>query len=151
VPEYGEGVYVGSAYNNWCTYTACAPDASDRNTVTGSTFADNGSEAVDVKEGTTGTVVSGNTFDGTGSTALSWVDMKGNDGSVIGNNGRVARRDGFLTEVGAAGWGVRNTFAANVADVQGPGFGVNARAGNTVACTNVVLNAAKGFSSIACV
>jgi parallel beta-helix repeat protein len=150
MPEYGEGVYVGSAYNNWCTYSACGPDRSDSNTVTGNTFSRNGAEGVDVKEGTTGTVVSSNSFDGTGSSALSWVDVKGNDGLIVGNTGQVARRDGFLTEVGATGWGVRNTFAANVADVRGPGYAVNVRPGNTVTCTNVVVSAAKGLSNVAC-
>lgn len=148
--DFGEGVYVGSAYNNWCAVSACAPDRSDRNQVLRSRFWANGSEAVDIKEGTTGTVVSGSAFDGAGSSALSWVNAKGNDARVVGNRGTTSRRDGFLTEVGAPGWGVRNAFASNVADVRGPGYGVRVRAGNPVPCSNRVTRAAKGYSNVAC-
>jgi hypothetical protein len=151
VAGYGEGVYVGSATNNWCTYTSCKPDRSDNNVVQGNRFWNNGAEAVDVKEGTVGGTVAANTFDGTGSSALSWVDVKGNNWVVTGNTGRVALRDGFLTEIASPGWGTNNTFLLNTADVQGPGYGLRVGAGNVVACTNVVTNAAKGYSNVACI
>jgi hypothetical protein len=150
VAGYGEGVYVGSATNNWCKFTACLPDRSDHNAVVSSSFWANGAEAVDIKEGTTGTVLTGSIFDGTGSTALSWVDAKGNDALISGNSGKVARRDGFLTETAASGWGVHNTFELNTAHVLGPGYGFNVTSGNYVTCMNAVYDAAKGFSDIAC-
>lgn len=150
VAGYGEGVYVGSANNNWCTYTACNPDHSDYNTVKGNTFYAMGAEAVDIKEGTVGGTVSGNSFDGTGSSALSWVDVKGNSWVVTGNKGKVSLRDGFLTEIAVTGWGTKNQFLLNTADVQGPGYGLRVGAGNLVACTNIVTNALKGYSSVAC-
>jgi hypothetical protein len=146
----GEGVYVGSAANNWCTYTSCNPDHSDNNVVQGNRFWKNGAEAVDVKEGTAGGTVADNTFDGTGSGALSWVDIKGNNWVIRSNNGRVAQRDGFLTEVAMQGWGKDNTFQSNTADVQGPGYGLRVAARNVVACNNVVTDAAKGYSNVAC-
>ena len=31
--KFGEGVYIGSAVSNWCTYTDCEADRSDRNVV----------------------------------------------------------------------------------------------------------------------
>jgi hypothetical protein len=150
VAGYGEGVYVGSATNNWCTYTACNPDHSDTNLVQGNQFWRTGAEAVDIKEGTVGGTVADNTFDGTGSTALSWVDVKGNNWIIRANKGHVALRDGFLTEIAAAGWGTSNTFLLNTADVQGPGYGLRVGAGNIVACTNIVTGAAKGYSNVLC-
>jgi hypothetical protein len=150
VAGYGEGVYVGSANNNWCTYTACLEDRSDNNVVLGNRFWAVGAEAVDIKEGTVGGTVADNTFDGTGSSALSWVDVKGNSWTIRGNKGHVALRDGFLTSVAVAGWGTKNTFLLNTADVQGPGYGFNAGAGNVVACTNIVTAAAKGYSTLTC-
>jgi hypothetical protein len=146
----GEGLYVGSAANNWCTYTSCNPDHSDNNVVQGNQFWKNGAEAVDVKEGTAGGTVADNTFDGTGSGALSWVDIKGNNWVIRSNSGRVAQRDGFLTEVAMQGWGKDNTFQSNTADVQGPGYGLRVAARNVVACSNVVTDAAKGYSNVAC-
>jgi hypothetical protein len=150
VAGYGEGVYVGSATNNWCTYTACNPDHSDNNVVQGNQFSSTGAEGVDIKEGTVGGTVADNTFDGTGSSALSWVDVKGNNWVIRANKGHVALRDGFLTEIAAAGWGTNNTFLLNTADVQGPGYGLRVGAGNVVACTNLVTGAAKGYSNVAC-
>jgi len=29
--KFGEGIYVGTAQSNWCEYTDCEPDRSDRN------------------------------------------------------------------------------------------------------------------------
>ncbi|MCU1353501.1 MAG: hypothetical protein JWM05_2710, partial [Acidimicrobiales bacterium] len=63
---------------------------------------------------------------------------------------RVAQRDGFLTEVAMQGWGKGNTFQSNNADVQGPGYGLRVAAQNVVACSNVVTDAAKGYSNVAC-
>lgn len=62
--KFGEGVYVGSAQSNWCRYTDCKPDESDRNLVRGNVITDVMSEAVDIKEGTVGGALIGNTFDG---------------------------------------------------------------------------------------
>src|SRR5690606_741879 len=45
-PKFGEGIYVGSAESNWCEYTGCAPDRSDRNVVEGNTIESVPSEAV---------------------------------------------------------------------------------------------------------
>jgi len=150
VAGYGEGVYVGSATNNWCTYTACNPDRSNNNLVTGNRFWSTGAEAIDIKEGTVGGTISGNTFDGTGSTAYSWVDVKGNNWIITGNTGRVALRDGFLTEIAGTGYGTGNQFLLNTADVRGPGYGLRVGAGNLVACSNIVTNATKGFSNVPC-
>ena len=46
------------------------------------------------------------------------------------------------------------TFERNVADVGGPGYGINVTGpdhGNSVACSNRVVDAAEGLSSIPCI
>lgn len=153
--KFGEGVYIGSAESNWCDVTACEPDRSDRNVIRGNRISAVTAEPVDVKEGTTGGTVEGNTFDGTamtGSYADSWVDVKGNGWLIRGNTGRHSRGDGFQTHRVADGWGDRNVFTANTADVDGPGWGFHLApvAANVVACDNTVTGAAKGLANTAC-
>lgn len=148
--RFGEGVYVGSAKNNWCAYTNCSPDRSDGNSIVGNTILRTTAESVDIKEGTTGGLIEGNSFDGTGMSALAWVDIKGNDWTVRGNTGRVSPRDGFLTSIALTGWGIGSTFTANHADVQGPGYGYNVQLGNTVGCDNTAVNAIKGLTNLVC-
>jgi Right handed beta helix region len=61
--RYGEGVYVGSAHSNWCEYSGCKADRSDRNKILGNTIGPAvTAESVDLKEGTSSGLVSGNTF-----------------------------------------------------------------------------------------
>lgn len=151
--KFGEGIYIGSARSNWCTHSECQPDASDRNVVRGNAISATTAESVDVKEGTTGGAVLENTFDGTGMVeGDSWVDVKGNDWLVRGNTGRVSPGDGFQTHQILSGWGTGNTFAGNVAAVNGPGFGFSLTpvAGNTVGCDNRVSGAAKGAANTPC-
>ena len=38
--KFGEGIYVGSAKSNWCTYSDCQPDRSDRNVLEGNDIAE---------------------------------------------------------------------------------------------------------------
>jgi hypothetical protein len=94
--KFGEGIYVGSAESNWCEITGCQPDRSDRNAVLENTITGTTSESVDIKEGTSGGILAGNSFDGTGMTAAdSWVDVKGNGWLITGNRGVVSTKDGF--------------------------------------------------------
>ncbi|WP_206422726.1 right-handed parallel beta-helix repeat-containing protein [Nocardioides pantholopis] len=151
--KYGEGVYLGSAVSNWCTYTDCEADRSDRNVVIANTFSGTAAEAIDVKEGTTGGAVLDNTFDGSALTgADSWVDLKGNNYLVQGNTGTTAPEDGFQTHQILDGWGDFNVFAANHADVQGPGAGISSwpPGSNVVRCDNTVAGAGEGLSNISC-
>ncbi|MEV4411277.1 right-handed parallel beta-helix repeat-containing protein [Catellatospora sp. NPDC049609] len=153
--QYGEGVYVGTAESNWCDISDCAPDRSDRNTIRDNRISATTAEPVDIKEGTTGGVLSGNTFDGSalsGSYADSWVDVKGNGWLIEGNTGRDSRGDGFQTHRVADGWGEANVFTGNTADVDGPGWGFHlAPVGdNVVACDNTVTDARKGMANTSC-
>lgn len=88
-PEFGEGVYVGSAKSNWKKYSGGQPDLSMNNRVVGNTFQRITAENVDVKEETGGTLIAGNRFDGSAISgenfADSVVDVKGYDGTVTGN------------------------------------------------------------------
>lgn len=149
----GEGIYVGSAVDNWGTCSSGLPDKSDRNRVIGNRIGpDTTAESVDIKEGTTGTVVTGNTFDGRGMTAAdSWVDAKGNDAVITGNTGTHAPRDGFQTHIIVTGWGQGNRFTGNNAKVSGPGYGFRIDGpDNFVGCDNVVTGAKSGIANVPC-
>jgi hypothetical protein len=153
--EFGEGIYVGTAESNWCDISDCEPDRSDRNRLIGNTITQTKAEAIDIKEGTTGGVVEGNTFDGSAlvaASADSWVDVKGNGWSIVGNTGTTSPRDGFQTHEILEGWGTGNSFSGNTANVDGPGFGfaLTPALDNTVACSNTATDAAKGLSNIPC-
>ncbi|MFE2724217.1 right-handed parallel beta-helix repeat-containing protein [Kitasatospora sp. NPDC059327] len=112
----GEGVYVGTAN----TLTDHSDHVRILNNVIG---PDIGGENIDLKEGTTGGLVSGNTFDGNGLTDVnyddSWVDVKGNDYVVENNSGVRTRNDGFQTHSQAPGWGCGTVFRGNRSDLTG--------------------------------
>ncbi|WP_430868911.1 right-handed parallel beta-helix repeat-containing protein [Demequina aurantiaca] len=154
--KYGEGVYVGTAQSNWCDITDCKPDNSDRNLIQDNTIYDVTAEAIDVKEGTSNGAIRGNSFDGSAVTSDggdSWVDVKGNQWLIEGNVGESSPNDGFQTHEILEGWGAGNVFRDNVADVGGPGYGISLTPSldNVVACSNIVTNAAEGYSNVACI
>ncbi|GHF63050.1 hypothetical protein GCM10018790_46090 [Kitasatospora xanthocidica] len=112
----GEGVYVGTANT--------LSDRSDYVQIVGNTFGPNiGAENVDLKEGTTGGLVSGNSFDGDGLTGRnyddSWVDVKGNGYVIENNTGKRTTDDGFQTHSVQPGWGCGTVFRGNRADLTG--------------------------------
>jgi hypothetical protein len=154
-PKYGEGIYVGSAESNWCRQTGCEPDHSDDNVIARNDIAGTTAEAVDIKEGTTGGRLTGNTFDGAAMVeADSWVDVKGNDWVIDGNRGSGSPEDGFQVHEVVDGWGRGNVFTGNTAaDISG--LVVNAagprelRASTTVRCDNTSTGDA-GRSNVEC-
>lgn len=151
--KFGEGIYIGTAESNWCDISGCQPDASDRNIIEGNTIFDTTSESVDLKEGTSGGILRGNTFDGSSIIeADSWVDVKGNDWLIEANIGTNSPLDGFQTHEILDGWGTRNVFRANTAEVNGPGFGfsLTPERDNVVACSNTASNAGEGTSNVPC-
>ncbi|AQU65238.1 right-handed parallel beta-helix repeat-containing protein [Streptomyces niveus] len=112
----GEGVYVGSAGGT--------SDKSDNTQIIGNTIGpDVGGEAIDIKEGTTGAKIIGNTFDGRGLTGAnfddSWVDVKGNNTLVENNTGKNTTNNGFETHTQQSGWGCGTVFRGNRSDLTG--------------------------------
>ncbi|MHA7280286.1 right-handed parallel beta-helix repeat-containing protein [Arthrobacter sp. MDT2-2] len=151
-PEYGEGIYVGSAASNW---VGAVPDRSDRISVRGNRITNTAAEGVDVKEGTTGGVIAGNVFTNSGTSganfADSWVDVKGNGYRVEGNSGLGTKLDAFQVHAVSAGWGTRNVFTGNTVQGGVPGYEVwvqSASLGTTVTCKPS--GAARGLTNIAC-
>ncbi|MFE0174779.1 sheath polysaccharide-degrading enzyme [Streptomyces sp. NPDC059002] len=112
----GEGVYVGSANT--------LSDKSDNVQVLGNTIGpDVGGEAIDLKEGTTGGKVSGNTFDGKGLTGNnyddSWIDVKGNNYVIENNTGKNTTNNGYETHTQQSGWGCGTVFRGNKSTLTG--------------------------------
>ncbi|WP_299536312.1 right-handed parallel beta-helix repeat-containing protein [uncultured Streptomyces sp.] len=112
----GEGVYVGTAGD--------LTDRSDRAQILGNTIGPAvGGENVDIKEGTTGARIAGNTFDGTGLTGAnyddSWVDVKGNGVLVENNSGTATTNNGYETHTQQPGWGCGTVFRGNRSDLTG--------------------------------
>ncbi|MEU3501495.1 sheath polysaccharide-degrading enzyme, partial [Streptomyces hundungensis] len=110
----GEGVYVGTAGG--------LSDRSDQVEIRANTIGPGvGGENVDVKEGTTGTRIVGNHFDGSGLTNAnfddSWVDVKGNGVLVEGNTGVHTLNNGYETHTQQPGWGCGTAFRANTSDL----------------------------------
>lgn len=152
-PKFGEGIYIGTAESNWCDVSDCQPDRSDRNMVTGNDIAQTTSESVDIKEGTTGGVLSNNILDGASITAAdSWVDVKGNNWVIDGNTGTNSPQDGFQTHEILDGWGTWNVFRNNTAAVNGPGYGyaLAPERDNIVECNNSAPGAEEGRANVEC-
>jgi hypothetical protein len=154
--SFGEGVYIGSAHSNWCTYTGCGPDASDRNVIKGNDISQTTAENVDIKEGTTGGVVEGNHLSGAGmvsSAATAWVNVKGNAWTITGNAGERSVGDGFAVHRVEVGWGERNIFRENRAAVNGPGYGIYVQRSSLatlLTCDNTATGARSGLSNVGC-
>jgi hypothetical protein len=100
-PQFGEGIYVGSAVSNWHATDGtgvpygenggAGPDRSDRCLIEGNRIWNTTAEGIDVKEGTVGGIIRGNRFDNCGwsgeNSADSWVDVKGSGWLVEDNTG----------------------------------------------------------------
>jgi hypothetical protein len=160
-PGYGEGIYIGTAQDNWKSVTGGEPDASDGNSVLGNTIVDTAAESIDIKEGTSGGTVQGNVLGGAKisgkNSADSYLDVKGNGYMVSGNrftdaNAQVT--DAIQTHVIVTGAGSGNTFSGNILATDIPGYLVNVQlkgtATNRVLCDNQATGAAAGLSNIAC-
>lgn len=151
-PGFGEGIYLGSARSNWA---GGVPDRSDRITVRGNRITNTSAEGIDVKEGTSGGVIAGNTFTNAGVSganfADSWVDVKGNGYRIEGNTGLGTRLDAFQVHSVLAGWGKGNVFTANSVTGGVPGYEVwvqSASLGTAITCKPS--GAARGLTNIAC-
>lgn len=156
-PSYGEGIYIGSAKSNWSSImgSSTTPDRSDVARIIGNTISDTSAEGIDVKEGTTGGVISGNTFVNAGYSGAnygdSWIDVKGNGYQITDNRGAGTLLDAFQVHVPLPGWGNGNVFRGNTVTDGVPGYEVSVQSGaigTVVACAPTA--AAKGLTNIAC-
>jgi hypothetical protein len=154
-PNFGEGVYVGSANSNWDKY-ACddGHDNSERVLIEGNTFRHISAEGADLKEGTDSGTVRNNVFDDVGysgdNSADSAIDAKGNGWLIEGNtvmNGSGEFLDAFQTHSVYEGYGTDNVFTGNTVegDVPGFGFGLYPALDNIVRCDNDAPTAALGL------
>lgn len=160
--SYGEGVYIGSSTSNWCTYTDCEIDKSDNNLILNNNIYRTTAEPMDIKEGTTGNIVKGNTMDGSkiqgANSADSFMDIKGNETMILDNtfmmlasNSKVVA--GIQTHARVSGWGNDTVFLNNKvnADINGYAFEIDPKtSGSVVSCNNEEVGAALGLSNIAC-
>jgi hypothetical protein len=166
-PQYGEGIYLGSATSNWSCYgTTGGVDASDRIEVLNNHVGpDVAAEHVDVKEGTTGGVIRGNTWNGQGiagqNSADSWLDVKGSNYLIEDNTGTFTApgtfANGYETHNPTAGAGCGNIWRNNRSDLGGAGkWAINITSTskctgnpNVVHASNTVTNATSGLTNIA--
>ncbi|GAM19743.1 hypothetical protein SAMD00019534_029180 [Acytostelium subglobosum LB1] len=119
-PDYGEGVYVGSDKGKWAELIKEADYNTIRSNVIGPGVT---AEHVDIKEGSSFTIVEHNIFNGTGITGAnsgdSFIDVKGNDCIIRFNvgysndNPKVA--NAFEVHQRIAGWGLNANFYGNTA------------------------------------
>ena len=172
-PQYGEGVYVGSANSNWHDF-ACTDDVegvgegdnTERIVIEGNVFEDITAEGADLKEGTDSGVLRANTFRRVGASGMnsadSAVDVKGNgwivEGNVVQRDRRrrgttTARRDRASSPT--ASRPIRCTTAtarptcsattSSTAPSPGSASASTRRLGNVVACDNQAPGAALGL------
>lgn len=151
--KFGEGIYVGTAVSNWCTYSDCLADESNYNIIAGNNISNTTAENIDIKEGTVGGVIKNNRFDGTGMTAATaWINVKGNAWTIEANEGHHSPQDGYQTHNILDQWGDHNLFSRNTGSVDGAGyaFALRPAMNNAVACSNTVGGAGSGLSNIPC-
>lgn len=169
-PEYGEGVYIGSAHSNWgCHGNTDGADRSDRVQVLDNEIGPGvAAEHIDIKEGTADGIVRGNTFDGTGlagqNHADSWIDLKGNGYLIEDNTGGFTEpgvfANGYETNHPGTspsfGNGCGNVWKDNASDLGGVGqYAIKITSTskcegdlNVVYDSNTVTNATGGLTNI---
>ncbi len=164
-PDYGEGVYVGTAVSNWAKSSNGVEDKCDSNMIINNSIGPNcTAECIDVKEGSTGGIIRGNKFNSTGITGAnsgdSWMDVKGNDYLIENNEGFNPQgsvlKDGFQVHCAVNGWGNNNIFKNNRCEVNASGYGINITLssskgkamGNKVYSNNTVICAEIGLTNV---
>lgn len=180
-PKYGEGLYCGQAQSNWTaeqrypTAMLGYPDHCDFCQFLDNVTYNTTGESIDIKEGTYGGVVRGNTFGGQlikgANSADSWIDVKGESWTIEGNTGTTIMTNGFETHkidfdtrflapytdgLGVSHPGVKsgdnNVFDGNVAHcapATGYGFWIHSESnGNKVYDNNVVDGAPAGVANV---
>jgi hypothetical protein len=154
-PQYGEGVYIGTADANWCLYSGCQPDRSDRNQILSNDISRTTAEPIEAKVATSGGTISHNTINGLGMrpTSYALIYVKGNDWVVSHNTGRNSSIDGVLVIQRNPGWGLDNIVFDSQFYGSIPGYGVHLdqkNLGNIVGCGVVTGSNSIAATSSAC-
>lgn len=155
-PASAEGIFIGTIDSAWPDPNT--PDACDGTKILWNVFGPGiKTEHIDLKEGTKGGEIRGNTFDGVGLVGAnsedSWVTVTGSGYLFAENTGTMAPKDGFQVRSSNAAWGHDNVFEKNVAKVDGPGYGFYVAPGSMgtiIKCDNMVEGAVMGFSNVMC-
>ncbi|MRG94663.1 hypothetical protein GF068_22475 [Polyangium spumosum] len=156
VPDSAEGIYVGSDDSAWPD--PMTPDACDGTKILWNKFGPGiKTEHIDLKEGTQGGEVRGNTFNGEGLTPDgsedSWVAVTGSKYLFAENVGDKSPKDGFVVRQATMGWGDDNVFEKNTANgIDNPNLGINVGPGTTgtvVKCDNTITGTGM-LSNVAC-
>jgi hypothetical protein len=141
-PGFGEGLYLGTSESDWMNKSNGQPDRSDNNKAIDNTFKNTASENIDVKEVTSGGLIAGNSFDGSGLSGVNFadsvMDVKGTGYRILGNVTSGASpnlKNGFQTHVitDPSTSGCGNTFLDNVFNVQlsGPTIALDSKCGGS--------------------
>ncbi|HEY0237613.1 MAG TPA: fibronectin type III domain-containing protein [Friedmanniella sp.] len=156
-PNYGEGVYIGTAQGNWCLYNNCDPDASDRNLIAFNDIRATTAESIEAKAATTDGTMWKNTMDGaavTSSDTDSLVQVMGSGWVIAGNTGTHSPQDAIQVWNTDTDYGFDNIVYGNAVNGALPGYAVrmpaNEAAGNIVGCDNVAPQAAMGMTNKTC-
>jgi hypothetical protein len=155
-PNYGEGVYIGTAQGNWCLYNNCLPDTSDRNVVAYNDIRATTAENIEAKAGTSNGTMWKNTLDGAAITSTdtdSLIQVMGNGWVIAGNTGSHTPADAIQVWNTDADYGLNNIVYANLVTDTLPGYAVRMPyndAGNVVGCDNTATQAALGMSNKTC-
>jgi hypothetical protein len=115
--QFGEGVYIGTAESEWVNGV---PDRSDSNEVIGNHIYGTTADGIQSMAGTTGTLIRGDTIDGSAMVAISsapphWVLAMGNDMVLDSNLATNALTQGMKVRRSSTAptWGSNIVFSAN--------------------------------------
>jgi Right handed beta helix region len=150
-PEVGECVYLGSGADG-----LSGTNPADSNQVLNNLLTDCGAEGVDVKEGTTGNLIQGNTITNVGLAKSIGSDagiaIRGSGARVYDNT--ITGTPRYSMQVWPeVGWGNNNVLRGNkMSGIPSGYYGIQVRAGyesgTTITCDNTVTGAQ--LSNIAC-
>ena len=156
-PNYGEGVYIGTAAGNLCAYNSCQPDLTLRNLIAFNDIRNTTAESIEAKGTTADGTIWKNTMDGAGITSSdtdSLVQILGSGWVIAGNVGSGTPADAIQVWSGTDnGAGVNNIVYGNSEADAFPGYIVRmpyVDGGNVVGCDNVAPQATLGLSNKTC-
>jgi hypothetical protein len=121
--KYGEALYLGRSSSDW---VGGLPDRTDYTEVLYCVFGDNiTSDSIDIKAGTTGTLVVGCVFSNAGHAREGSDDLgfeapiavRGNNAVLRDNHFHKLIKDGVKVELSEPGWGNNNVFRGNRFDL----------------------------------